>query len=232
MPAAAANSLISINGQIGMPTARQMLAAAGKYFTCTNPTPGTAIAYSLKAAFSATANGLFSISNGNPSGGANIQLDRLKLIQTATAATGGLVSRYEVYLESGIMAITTAALAVTPVNVNQAYSNSTGATVTFFSAGAGTVPAAVGTRRLVGIGSCATGAAIIYDSLTIEFGSDASSIGTAQLTGAKATAAADYVTYGPPVTIAPGNSAYMNFWIVTQAANIPSYEFILNYAEL
>lgn len=102
-----------LNGVVGFPTARQMLAAAGYSYNSTNPTPGTAIAYSLKTAFSATANGLFSISN--PAGsGVNVQLDRLKLIQTATAATGNLVSRFEVYQESGVVALTSAALAVTP----------------------------------------------------------------------------------------------------------------------
>lgn len=226
------SSQILLNGTFGMPSSRQMLAAAGKTYSCHNPTPGTAIAYALKTGYSATANGLFSVSNGNPSGGANIQLDRLRLIQTATAATGNLVSRFEVYTESGVVALGTAALAVTPVNINPSAPNATGATVTFFSAGAGTVPAAVGTRRLVGWGSCNTGASIIYDSLTVEFGSDSASIGTVSLTGAKATAASDYVTFGPAVTIPPGYSAWMNFWVITQAANAPSYEFDLTYNEL
>ena len=64
---------IVTNGQIGLPTSRQMLAAAGLSYNSTNPTPGTAIAYSLKTSFSATANGLFSISNPTGSG-VNVQL--------------------------------------------------------------------------------------------------------------------------------------------------------------
>src|SRR3990167_9747608 len=112
-----ASGLVVTNGQIGLPTSRQMLAAAGISFNSTNPTPGTAIAYALKTSYSATANVLWSISNPTGSG-VNVQLDRLKLIQTATAATGNLVSRYEIYAESGVVAITSAALAVTPVNLN------------------------------------------------------------------------------------------------------------------
>jgi len=32
--------------------------------------------------------------------------------------------------------------------------------------------------------------------------------------------------------IAPQTSAWINMWWVTQAANVPSYEFCLTYAEL
>lgn len=222
---------IIVNGQLGLQTARQMLAYNGKTFACTNPTPGTAIAYANKTSFSATANGLFSISNNNAVGGATIQLDRLKMIQTATAPTGGLITRFEVYNETGIMAIATAALAVTPVNVNSLYPNTTGAIVTFFSAGAGTVPAAVGTRRLVCVGSIASGVNVTHDSWTIEFGADSGTSGKTGLTAARATDPADLVTWAPPVTIAPQMSCYLNMWGLTPAANTPSYEFELIYTE-
>lgn len=224
---------IQLNGQIGLQSSRQSLVAAGKMFAATNPTPGTAVAYALKTGFSSTANGLWSISNNNPvTSGINIQLDRLKLIQTATAPTGTLIMRSEVYTETGIVAIGTAALAVTPVNLNPAFSSSTQATVTFFSAGAGTVPAVAGTRRLVGIGSLATGVTVTHDSFTFEFGADGQAAGTVGLTAARATDPADLVTWMSPVTIAPGTSAYMNLWWLTAAANIPSFEWELTYSEL
>ena len=224
---------IVLNGQVGLQSSRQMLAKAGKLFVATNPTPGTAIAYALKTGFSATANGLFSISNNNVSGtGASLYLDRLKLIQTATVPTGTLVMRAEVYTETGIMVIGTAALAVTPVNVNSAYPNTTGAVVTFFSSGAGTVPSAVGSRRLAGLGSIATGVTVVHDSFSFEFGADGPHLGKVGLTAARATDAADLSCWMPPVVIAPQSSAYMNLWWVTQAANTPSFEFELVYAEL
>ena len=223
---------IVLNGQVGLQSSRQMLAAAGKLFVATNPTPGTAIAYANKTAFSATANGLFSISNGNPSGGASLYLDRLKLTQTATAPTGTLVMRAEVYTESGIMVIGTAVAAVTPVNLNSGYPSTTGAVVTFFDTGAGTVPASVGSRRLVGIGSIATGVTVIHDSFAFEFGADGPHLGKVGLTAARATDPADLSTWLPPVVVAPQSSAYMNLWWVTSAANVPSFEFSLVYAEL
>lgn len=224
-------SPIIVNGQIGLQSSRDILAQAGKMFVVTT-TANTPIAYANKTSFSATANGLWSISNNNAVGGANIQIDRLKLIETATAPTGTLVMRAEVYNEAAIMAISGAAAAITPINVNSAFSNTTGAVATFFNAGAGTVPTAVGTRRLVSVGSLATGVAVQYDSYTFDFGADGPSAGTVGLTAARATDPADLVTWMSPVTIAPGTSAYMNLWWVTSAVNIPSFEFALSYIEL
>lgn len=225
-------AITQLNGQIGLQSSRQSLVAAGKMYTVTT-TANTPIAYALKTGFSATANGLWSIANNNTiASGINIQLDRLKLIETATAATGTLIMRGEVYTETSIVAIGTAAATITPINLNPSFSNSSQGTVTFFNAGAGTVPAAVGSRRLVGVVSLATGVAVQYDSYTFEFGADGQSSGTVGLTAARATDPADLVTWGPPVTIAPQTSAYMNLWWVTAAANIPSFEFQLTYSEL
>ena len=66
----------------------------------------------------------------------------------------------------------------------------------------------------------------------MDLGADGPSTGTTQLTAVKATNAADYVTHGPAVTIPPGWSAWMNFWVITQAANTPSYEFSLIHNEV
>src|SRR5688572_20225536 len=173
------SNAVVLNGQIGLTSSRQQLAAAGKYFNVTNPTPGTAIAYANKTSFSATANGLFSISNNNPSGGANILLDRLVLTQTATAPTDVLVYRFEVYSETGIRALSAGNAVRTPVNVNPAFPDATGAIVNSFSAAAGTVPAAAGTRKLVDVIALQTGGqTVIHDSMVIEFGSDGPVVGS------------------------------------------------------
>jgi len=226
------SSTLVLNGTIGFPSNRQFMAASGKMFSVTNPTLGTGVAYALKTGTSATANGFFNVQNTNPVGGANIILDRLRMIQTATAATGNLSSRFEFISENTLVALTGSVATISPVNLNWAYGNTTGAVVQMFSAGAATVPAAVGTRRTLGWASLNTGPSILWDSLSLEFGSDGSSVGTAQLTAAKATAAADYVVAAPPIVIAPQSSAWCNFYIVTQAANIPSYEYQLTFAEI
>lgn len=227
-----AGSAIILNGQIGLQSSRQMLSAAGKYFNVTNPTPGTAIAYANQTSFSATANGLFTIVNTNPLGGPSIFLDRLVLTQTATAPTGTLVARFEVYTESASVSLTGTAAARTPVNVNSGFTNVTGALVTSFAAGAGTVAAAGASRRLMDIVTLQAGVSVIHDSWVIEFGSDSPAGGTAGLTAARATDPARIATQAAPVCIAPGSSAIINSWTLTGAANVPSYEFSLTYAEL
>lgn len=226
-----ANAIV-VNGQVGLLTSRQQLAAAGKYFVVTNPTPGTAIAYAQKTGFSATANGLFTISNNNASGGANVQLDYLSLIMTGTAPTGTTVQRIECYNETGIVALGTAAAARTPVNVNAAFTNSTGAIVTSFNAGAGTVPAAVGTRRLVSVMNIPTSLGVTGDTYVYQFGPEELPGGSGQLTAVRATAPARLVTHGPPITIAPQNTLIMNLWWLTAAANDPNFEFELAYIEI
>lgn len=227
-----AGSSVVVNGQIGLPSNRQMMASAGAYFICTNPTPGTAIAFANNTAFSATANGLFAFANTNPVGGKSCYLDRIRLLQTATAPTGGLVTRYEVISETGIVALTGNVATRTPVNVNTGVSNATGITVQSFAAGAATVPAAVGTRRTIFPGSLASGVDVAQTSWTIEFGADGSAVGTTALTAARATGPADLVSYAPPVVIAPNTTVWINLWGITPAANTPSYEFACFYAEL
>lgn len=226
-------SAIVLNGQIGLASSRQMLAAAGKYWNVTNPTPGTAIAYANKTAFSATANGLFAIANTNPSGGANIQLDSLTLFQTATAPDSTLAARFEVYTENAAVALSGAAAARTPVNVNPAFANAgTGASVTSFAAGAGTVPAAGATRRLIDIINVNIGVSVIHDTWVLDFGADGPTPGTAGLAAARATDSARITAMAAPVTIAPGCSAIINAWTLSGATNAPSYEFSLKYIEL
>ena len=226
-----ASGQVVLNGAVNLLTPRQGMAQAGAAFTVTNPTPGTAIAYALQTGFSATANGLFSISNSEPTGGKNIILDKLLLVQTATAATGTLNMRLEANLESAVSAITTLAAARTPVNLNSAASNSSIATVTSFAAGAATVPAAVGTRRLAAIASIPTGVTVAHDSFIFEFGGEGAG-GKVGLTAARATDPAQMVTVVNPVVVGPQSTCFLNLWWVTAAANAPSFEFALSWFEL
>jgi|SRR5712672_1548624 len=223
---------VYLNGAVSLVTSRQYLAALGKLFVVTNPSPGTAVAFANNVAYSATANGLWCISNNNPTGGATIQVDRLKLIQTAVAPANNLQLRAEIFNETGIVALTGTASARTPVNVNPGSGNVTGAIVTTFAAGAGTIAAAAGTRRFIGSMSLAQGVNIRYDSVTFEFGTDGPSTGKVGVTAVRATDPADQVCWGPVVTIAPQTSSWMNLWGIAPDTNVPSYEFALYYSEI
>ncbi len=227
------SNAVVVNGQVGFTSSRQQLVAAGKYWNVTNPTPGTAIAYANKTSFSATANGLFTIVNTNPTGGANIQLDSLTLVQTATAPDSTLTARFEIYTENAAVNLSGNAAARTPVNVNPSFPNAgTGATVTSFAAGAGTVAAAGATRRLIDIVNLNCGVSVIHDTWVIDFGSDGPTPGTAGLTAARATDSARITAMAAPVIIPPGFSAIINSWTLSGATNVPSYEFSLKYVEL
>ncbi len=214
-------------------SSRTQLAKAGKMFVVTNPTPGTAIVHANKTAFSATANGLFVIANNNPSGsGINIYLDQLVMVQTAAAPTGTLVMHFDVYNETGIVTGTTAVATRTPVNLNPSFANTTGAVVQSFAAGAITIPAAVGTRRLMQVLTVNTGVTVVHDTFVINFGSDGPPVAKNGGAAARATDSATLAAVAPAVCIAPQTTSWINQWWVTAAANVPEYEFALTYVEL
>ncbi len=218
-----------LNGQISSLTTQQQFASLGKVFVVNCQTPGTAIAYAALTSFSATANGLFVIKNTNPSGGANIYLNRLELFQTATVATGTTWS-FEVYNETGAVAGTTAVITRTPVQVNGGIAQTTGAVVQAFNAGAITIPAAVGTRYLVGQGWIPVGVNVIKDVIAMDFGSDGPAAAKVGLTAARATDTARLTGQMPAVVVAPGTTSWINLWGCGSAA--PSFEYNLTYTEL
>lgn len=221
-----------LNGQVGYPSARQFLAASGKYFLVTNPTIGTPVVGATITAWSATANGMFVISNGSASGGPNVILDRLIMRMRSTAPTGTLTQQWEAYNETGIVAGTTAVTTRTPVQVNTGMSQTTVATVQAFAAGAITIPAAVGTRRQVGSATLTTGVGIDGDTYELQFGMDGVAGSKNGGAAVRATDTAHIVANMDPIVIAPQTTTWLNMWWLTQAANVPSWEYALSYYEL
>lgn len=218
-----------LNGSISQLTQEQALAGAGKAFVVNCQTPGTAIAYAALTTFSATANGLFVIRNTNASGGANIYIRRLELFQTAAVATGTTWS-FETYNETGLVAGTTAVITRTPIQINSGVSQTTGAIVQAFNAGAITIPAAVGTRTLTGQGWIPIGLNVVKDVYTMDFGSDGTVSGSG---GATAVRAVDVARRGgqmPACIIPPQTTSWINMWGCGTSA--PSFEYNLTYYEL
>lgn len=211
-------------------SSRQRLAQAGRSWVVNCQTPGTAIAYATLTAFSATANGLFVIQNGNTTAsGIHVHLDRLELFQTAAVATGTTWS-FEAYNETGIVAGTTAVIARTPIQVNPTYPQTTSVVVQAFNAGAITIPAAVGTRRLVGQAWIPVGVNVVKDTYVLEFGSDAD---VAPMRGGAAARATDTGRMSGQmnaVVIPPQTTSWINLWGCGTSA--PSFEYNLVYHEL
>lgn len=220
-----------LNGQVGLLSQRQMLAANGSYFNVTNPTSGTAIVWATLTAFSATANGLFVVQN---TGVKTLYFDYLWLKQTATAPTGTLSLNFEVFNETGLVTGTGNVATRTPVGLNTGLTQATGAIVQSFAAGAITIPAAASgaTRRLQAIGSIATGVTVAHDTFRVDFGADGPGAPRTGLTAARATDPAELVTSMPPIVVAPNTTSWINAWWVTQATNVPSLEFSLTYIEI
>lgn len=209
-----------------------MLAGVGKYFTVTNPTIGTPVVGATITAWSATANGMFVISNGAPTGGPSIYLDSLTMRMRSTAPTGTLTQQWECYNETGIVAGTGNVTSRTPIQVNTGLAQTTLATVQAFAAGCITIPAAVGTRRLQDTATISTGVGIDGDTYMLVFGADgfpASSRGGAAV---RATDTGLIVGHMGPIVIAPQTTSWLNMWWLTQAANVPSWEYRLGYFEL
>lgn len=225
-----ANAVV-VNGLLSVLSSRQAVAAAGKYFTVTNPTLGTPVVGATITATSATANGLFMISNGYASNGPTIYLDRMYLRLRATAPTGTLSMQFECFNETGIVTGTGAVTTRTPIQVNTGLAQTTGATVQAFAAGCITIPAAVGTRRLQDTASIATGVAVDGDTYVLQFGCDGAASSKTGLTAARATDTARIVGEMGPIAIAPQTTSWINMWWLTQAANVPSWEYGLSYFE-
>ena len=211
-----------VNGTLNTLSAQQNLAADNDLFVVNCQTPGTAIAYAALTAFSATANGLFVIANNEPVGGKSIHLHRLDLFQTATAPVGTTLS-FEAYNETGIVAGTTAVITRTAVNVGGG--SALNATVQAFNAGAITIPAAVGTRRLQGQGWIPVGINVVKDVISLDFGADGPAASKMGLTAARATDTARCVGQMNAVVIPPQTTSWLNLWGC--GTNAPSFEYNL-----
>ena len=227
-----ANAIV-LNGQLGLLSQQQQMAAGGSLFVVNCQTPGTAIAYAQLVTFSATANGLFVISNGAAAGGKNIYLHRLDLFQTAAVATGTTLS-FECYNETGIVAGTTAVITRTPIQINtdpgtSGAGQSSVATVQAFNAGAITIPAAVGTRRLQGQAWIPTGVNVAKDVVSLDFGADGPAAAKHGGAAARATDTARLVGQMNAIVIAPQTTSWINMW--GHGTSTPSFEYNLVYSE-
>lgn len=223
---------IVVNGQIGLTSSRASLALSGKYFTVTNPTIGTPVVGATITAWSATANGMFVIRNTAASGGPSIVLDNLLLRLRSTAPTGTLTMQWEAYNESGQVAGTTAVTTRTPVQVNTGLPQTTVAIVQAFAAGAITIPAAVGTRYLQDTATLTTGLGIDGDTYELQFGQDGVAGSKNGGAATRATDTAHIVGSMGPIIVAPNTTTWLNMWWLTQAANVPSWEYRLGYYEV
>lgn len=227
-----ANTAFVLNGQVGFPSNRQLIAASGKYFTITNPTLGTPVVGATIIATSATANGNFVLANTAAVGGPNIILDRLYMRLRSTAPTGTLTMQWEAFNETGIVTGTGNVTTRTPVQMNTQLSQTSVATCQAFAAGNITIPAAVGARRLQDTATIATGLGIDGDTYILQFGADGTMPWKNGGAATRATDTACIIGSMGPIIVAPQTTTWLNMWWLTQATNVPSWEYALSWCEL
>lgn len=211
---------------------KHVLSEEGAYFTVINPTPGTGVAHALTTAFSSTA-ALFSLFNSAPVGGANIYLDYLRLIETATAPATSLQQDFLIQLDQALNRAPTANnVALTPVNLNLGSANKGFANWQAFNAGAMTVPAqATATTKNASRIHLATGQVILGDENVIQFGGVDTLPGQGGGAAVRAVDLGRRVTHAPPIMCAPQTWLTIFRWGIGEATNVPSYEYEIGYWE-
>lgn len=193
-------------------------AIAGKYFTATEGTIGTAVATTTSiTAFSAT-KPVFLCYN---SGSRDIVFDFLNLmvVQVPTSATSWQFA----WTTDNSNRYSSAGTAVTPKNVNGNADNVTGAVVYIGDITAAAAGTAV---RNHSSGACRGIIPTTFDQMGFRFGG-AEGVGSGLMT----TGSAKYIANVPPLVLAPGHSAQLSMFGASNAA-APSFLYTFGYAEL
>lgn len=212
-------------GLITAPMGHGLMAVCeeGSYFNAINPTPGTGIAQSIQATFSAT-NGAFCLRNGDTAGGKRITMDYLRLINTVVGAS---TTRSEalVAIDSTIR-YSSGGSAIIPTNANM---DSGTATIAVCHFGALSLSAESGAVRRVSRFQLRTAIMVQYEEFIITFGRPTDFGAFNTLSG---TAGQRMVVDAGPVIIGPNNhSLTIHIWHTGNAVTAPSWEFEAGWIE-
>jgi hypothetical protein len=199
------------------------LADEGSYFTATNPTPGTAINYSITAAFSDTA-AMFSIFNrdGGSAIGKRIYLDYIRVIAGATVPATATSGQYAVKLDQGGIRQSAGTLVV-PANSNIDVGTASIADVRYTP----TVAAASAAARLVDRGVMRSVIPVANDEWIFSFGSVEKAAGIS-LGGAVAQR---MIIPCPPLVIGPAEMGFLHVWFPGNATTAGQFEFAAGWWE-
>jgi hypothetical protein len=210
----------------------QELAEEGSFFTASNATPGTGVAYALTTAFNDTTGAMFVLkNNAKVKTGKRVRMHYLRLALTA-APTATVSMEFAVKTDDNSREPTAGATQQSPVNVN--HDDTTGSDTMLYSFnGAGvTVPASSKTARLVARTRIPTSLGIVGDEYGVAFGGmDPAAFGYAGLTAARAVAVARLWAHAAPVIIGPQQWAVIYMWWLTAATAAPSFEWEFGLSE-
>jgi hypothetical protein len=229
-------TLSIVNGQVGLFSSRQQLAAAGVYYVATNATPGTALNTGQISTYSATADGFLTIVNNNPTGsGVNIYPDYLKCMMSGTAAAGTTVMNFNLVTDAVAGVTPTAGnVALSAINVNRGSTNSSNSIINVSTgAAAMTIPAATGAAKNIGRAQIPTSLGITGDVYVLDFGGQQVDIGgQGGGTAVRATAPARLSDCTVPVIIPPQTGLIVNMWWLGSITNKPFFEYEIGLVEV
>jgi hypothetical protein len=205
-------------------TGKHALADEGSYFVATNPTPGTAIAFPVNAAYDVTKN-LFVIKNNdivtNPMP-KRLYLDTIKVIPTVVPAAA-TSAHFSLVVDSAARYTSGGTLAV-PVNVNGDDGTVSVAQIYYATTTVITSPAAGSSARLVARGMLRSTIPVLFDEMIIQCGTVDASAGVGSTAGR-------IVTTTAPIILGPQQSAVLTVWFPSNAVTGLSYEFEMGWAE-
>lgn len=186
-------------------------ALEGRYYTTSNPTPGTAIAHVTSAAISETAGYCFLMRNGDSTTGSNrrIIMDYIRLICTSVPTTG---SRGDFYMKVGPATNrwTSGGTLLVPRNVNSAFANDSVAEPRFGAL----VTVADPASRFLCKGMLRAVIPVALDEWIFKFGGVEGG-GSGLIAG---TVPLRMLIPVPPVIIAPGHTLGLQVWYASNNA--------------
>lgn len=193
-------------------SSRFALAEEGSYFSAVNPTPGTGIAHTIRASFSAT-DAIFHIRNTG-SGGEYLFMDYIRLIPTVIPAAA---TRSELLIAVDTSSrYSSGGTALTPVNRNVASAQATVATVRF---GALVLAAEGGGTRRVSRAQIGTTIPVAFEETFIRFGGETAASGAIGST----VGVRKGVPVGP-VAIGNGHDLILHLWHPGNATTAGTWE--------
>jgi hypothetical protein len=209
----------------GLPGTKHFLSDEGSYFIATNPTPGTAIAHVVLAAFDDTKPYVLLRNQDSPTDplAKRMYLDYIKLLTSvvpASAAEWGYVCTVD--SSAWAARYTSGGTTIVPVNANGDISRSP---VGYLQIGAITAVAGVG-RRIVSRGRFRGVVPTIYDEYILVFGTCEG--GSGQIGGAGSSR---IVCQAPPVVVGPGQNFALNLFGISNAVTAATYEFEIGWWE-
>jgi len=211
---------------------KHLLADEGSYFIATNPTPGTALAYNIQAAYSDTVPLLYIQNNDSKANpfAKRMYLDYIKLICSVVPASSTGV-RFAIKTDPTLRTISTNnTTAITPTSPNSDVAMQSVCSINAQSSATASALSASSTSARLVANASTGGIPVVGDELVLVCGpSDPGPY--PGLTAAQATCAGRKVSCLPPIVLGPNSALTLYAWFPSNATTGLSYELEMGWWE-